>query len=386
MTDFIEGQDYRVVLKTVPAEAVESVVAELVQLFPIDRAPAAQIAQAAPIILIDKLNPAQARNVESNLVCLRRLGAEVEINSETTTLKRLNWPVMPDIVRHAGNVIICPHCGERLAVHPVSSVQPVMAPAAKSAIAAAAAPAQPAPRPEAAAERPLPAPDSRPALKAEPPPDPAFDFASLEFDGEEPKPGAAEPALPAAEKPVAPPKPEAARPAAGRWSAAKDDDDDAPLELLVEEDVPKKEIKPKAPAPALGQRPAAAPKPAAPAPAAARPAAPAAAKPAPAAAKPAAPAAARPAIAKPPAASAAAARPASAASGVRVSFVAKLKSVQKKPVAELIAKHQGISIDEAMALTSKTVITVIRNATKEQVEKCRKDFQALGIDVQTHGR
>ena len=56
MSEFAEGREYRVVLKSVPPQAAEAAAAELVLLFPIDRAPAAQIVQAAPIVLLDKLN------------------------------------------------------------------------------------------------------------------------------------------------------------------------------------------------------------------------------------------------------------------------------------------------------------------------------------------
>jgi len=336
MNEFAEGQEFRVILKSVPAEAAEEAAAELVLLFPIDRAPAAQIVQAVPIILLDKLSAAQAANVDSNLGCLRRLGADVAVTSEPAgSTRRLNWPVMPDIAKHAGNVFICPQCGQRLAVHAVPAHAAALAPVI-------AKPAPLRPRPAAV----------QPAVAAPPAalqPRPAAPAANAVASGQAaPKPVLTPP-------PAPPPKPQAKPPqAAGKWSLVEDedeDDDDDLLELVEEAPGPKQEaneirilddVKLAEAAPT------------------------------------------------PPAATSAPANPAavrkSLPGGIRVTFVAKLKPVQKGPVAEVVAKYQGVSIEEAMQAVNKPVVTVLKGATKDQADECRKELKALGISAQLHER
>lgn len=137
MTDISDNQEYRLALKSVPAKAIDQVVEELVELFPLEPASARQIVQAVPIVLIDKLTAQQARNAESHLGFLRRLGAEAGItNDPLPGLKRMTLPVKPDIVRRPANVLICPTCGDRLVVQPLRSSH-----AADPAQARAAAPA-----------------------------------------------------------------------------------------------------------------------------------------------------------------------------------------------------------------------------------------------------
>jgi len=66
--------------------------------------------------------------------------------------------------------------------------------------------------------------------------------------------------------------------------------------------------------------------------------------------------------------------------------MAKLKPAQRKPVAEIIAKYQEVSLTDALSAMNRPIVTVLRNATEEQVEQCRKDFKAFGITVQVIGR
>ena len=387
MNDFPEGQEYRLILKAIPAQATERVVSELTALLPLDKAPAGQIVQAAPIVLLDKLTAVQARNVESSLGCLRRLGVDIALTSEATTLKRLSWPVMPEIARHRGNVFVCPHCGERLIVQSAKAQQ-AAAQAVRPAEPAAAkpAPAPAAPRKEAAA--PQPAGEPKAGFL-----DLAADLAELE--GQQPQQAEArESVLPPAAPPARPaaPSPAPAKGPIGSWSRSTDGDDDDELEFLQEIEP----AKPAAPAPKPAQ-PAAPVPPAAPASAAARPTAP---QPPPAPAKPAQPAA--PASAAKPARPAAPQeagirfqdeKPAPAAKNTetpagtfRVSFMAKLKPAQRKPVAEIIAKYQEVSLTDALSAMNRPIVTVLRNATEEQTEQCRKDFKAFGITVQVIGR
>jgi len=365
MNVFAEGQEYRVVLKSVPPQATEAATAELMLLFPMDRAPAAQIVQAAPIVLLDKLSATQAANVDSNLGCLRALGVDIAVTSEAATFGRVNWPVMPDITKHAGNVFICPHCGQRLAVHPFGETAALPAPAVVQPV-----PATPI------------KPQGLPVLQPITPPSPQS----------APQPAA----------PVQPP---------GRWSLVPDDADDDVLELVDEpaKEEPQPALQPRPvlqPRQAVQPKPPVQPKPAVqpvrpavqPGPAA-QAARPAAVQPKPAV-QPAKPVV-QPVQAAPQAKAAEPkeqeikiledAKPAASTKsvlqkGIRVSFVAKLKPVQKQPVAEVIARYQGIPIEEALQLTGKSVVTVMRSATKEQAEECRKELKALGIPVQLHER
>jgi len=310
----------------------------------------------------------------------------VALTSEASTLKRLSWPVMPEIARHRGNAFVCPHCGERLIVQsaeaqpaPVQAVHSPEPMAAKPAPASAPAPA--APRKEAPAPQPLGEPKAGFL-------DLAADLAELDVPPAQPAAPAAvkpEPALPPPGRPATP----AAAPAkggVGSWSKQADADDDDELELL-------EELEPAKPAaPPRAAQPAVRPKPVQPA----GPAAPAAARPpaqTPPTARPAQPA---PAVAPPkPAAPQDAEigfqdeKPAPAAKkeetpggSFRVSFMAKLKPAQKKPVAELIMKYGEVSASDALAALNRPIVTVLRNATEDQAEQCKKDFKALGITVQ----
>jgi len=385
MNEFPEGKEYRLILKAIPAQATERVINELTTLLPLDKGPAGQIVQAAPIVLLDKLTAVQARNVESSLGCLRRLGVDVTLSSETTTLKRLSWPVMPEIARHRGNAFVCPHCGERLIVQSAEAQQaPVQAVRPAEPVAAKPAPAPATPRKQA----PAPQPSSKPKAGFL---DLAADLAELDDSPSQqpatPPAARQEPAVPPPARPAAP-APAPAKSGVGSWSKPADEDDDE-LELLEEAEP----VKPAAPAKAVQAAVPAAP--------AARPVQPAA---------PARPAAPPPAPAKPaqPAAPAAAAKPGAPQNAeigfqdekpapaakkeetpggnFRVSFMAKLKPAQKKPVADLIVKHQGIPAAEALAALSRPFVTVLRNATEEQAEQCKKDFKALGITVQVIAR
>jgi len=467
MTRFPEGAEYRVVLSSVKAESREQAAAELVLLFPIDEVSARQVLSAAPIVLIEKLTAEQAKNVDSHLACLRRLGVGIEVTADmVANAKHMRLPVKPSIALLPGNMFMCPSCGERFVVERYdpaaraagASAAPRMAePVAEVPAVQAASASTPAgiaenvelreisPKTETAsgAAGQVPQPPAQPASKPEAP---VLGQWSLKHD-EERSPKA--PALKPASQPRVSPRPAASsqlRPAASPAGLQSKEAGPAvrpmpkpqpPQSAAPNPAAGASQLRPAAPKPAqpaapTGAAPASAqPKPAAPAPAApgpatlkpAQPAASAGAAPASAQPKPAAPAPAAPgpAMLKPaqPAASGATApapaqpkpadskpigepeirildesgaavKPAPAGSAdagtCRVAIIKKLKPKQKRPVAELIAKYQGVSIEEATKATSKAVIAVMRNGSKEQAESCVNELKALGVAAQVKER
>ena len=152
--------DFKFILNSVRSEALEAVAQELTSLFPLDLPNAINIVKSAPIILIDKLSPQQARNVGTYAIRLKALGADVQVTGQPVgKLQALRWPLLPDIAKRPGHHLICPNCGARLQVQ-------VYAPAADLK----AEPAAPAREPGEQAPRPTPPPAEKPP---EPMPRPA---------------------------------------------------------------------------------------------------------------------------------------------------------------------------------------------------------------------
>jgi len=353
MTTFAEGKEYRVVLNSVPGEAAGAVVAELVRLFPIEVGPAKGIVKAAPIILVDKLTPQQARNAESHLGFLRRLGADVTVTSDQlSSVKRMTLPVKPDIVRRPGNVFICPTCGDRLVVCPEGSVESAGSPPA---------PAKTAPVRESAPEKPV-----------------AREPAAEEANPSQ-QPTAAEAPVSAPHKPVIKSWPKVAsagepsvrqEPGTRRSAAVPEAADvkSSPVTPKTQKaagEIPKR-IEPasEAPAPSDAQREEPADKPKAPS------------------------EEEEITILEPGAVGGAPATegPASGPGKCRVSLAKKLKRSQRKTVSELIAKYQNIPLKEAIGATKKSIVTIMRNATREQAEQCKEECKQLGISVQISER
>ncbi len=109
--------DFKFILNTVRADAVDAVAYELTQLFPLDKPTATNIAKNAPIILLDNLTPQQARKVGTYAIRLKALGADVQVTGQPVgKLQVLRWPLMPDIAKRPANHLICPNCGARLHV------------------------------------------------------------------------------------------------------------------------------------------------------------------------------------------------------------------------------------------------------------------------------
>jgi ribosomal protein L7/L12 len=355
MTSFEQGREYRVVLKSVPAGAIDQTVAELALLFPIEPAAARQIVEAAPIVLIDKLNAEQAANAESHLGVLRLLGADVEVTSEAPApAKRMTLPVKPDIVRRPGNMLICPSCGERLVVTSWGGVRPAAAPPAhrpEPAVSSGkeappgpsvAEPLTVAPKEEGKSHRPVPSEGPWSAAAGEEAAPGAAN--NVEFPPIRPKTERVA-QQPAEEPPPAPPKAAEAAPAAGRWSLAQEEEHPSQQQppAAVEPDEPEIRILEEAPAPGrkAGRR------------------------------------------APGPGPSAETVR---GEGRCRVSVAKRIKPKQKMPLAEVVARYQGISVEEAVKATSKSVITIMRNATREQAEECKAELKALGIPAEIRER
>jgi pyruvate/2-oxoglutarate dehydrogenase complex dihydrolipoamide acyltransferase (E2) component len=181
--------EFRFALMSVPPDAAQAVARELTVLFPLDLPNAVNIAQNAPMILIDKLTARQARNVGSYAVRLRSLGADVQVTSQPLgKLQVLRWPLLPDIAKRPATHVICPNCGARLQVSihvPAAEEAPAEAAPPKeeteAAVEAAPPEVQPVPEPEAApAPEPQPAPEAEPAEPAAPEPEPEEDEVVLE--------------------------------------------------------------------------------------------------------------------------------------------------------------------------------------------------------------
>lgn len=171
--------DFRVILDSVDTANIDAILDEFLLQFPLERSNAEQILRQAPIVLLDQLNAEEANNVRTNLVKLTRLGAKIRVTTAAAgTVKRLTWPVIPAAARRAGNVFICPHCGERFTVHPWKAGEPETVPPQGEAArpqAEAAKPPKVAP-PEPAQEVPVVAPVTPPPA-APPKVEPAADAA-----------------------------------------------------------------------------------------------------------------------------------------------------------------------------------------------------------------
>ena len=148
--------DFKLILNGVRSDALTDVAQELTTLFPLDKPTALNIVKNAPIILLDKLTPLQARNVGTYATRLKALGADVLITGQPVgKLQTLRWPLLPDITKRSGNHVICPNCGARLQVQihagPEASdppAQPAASPPyqAGSQAAAQRTPSSPSPR------------------------------------------------------------------------------------------------------------------------------------------------------------------------------------------------------------------------------------------------
>jgi len=199
------SSDFKLILNGVRSDAVQAVAQELTTLFPLDVPTAVNILKNAPIILVDKLTPQQARSVGTYATRLRALGAEVQVTGQPVgKLQTLRWPLLPDIAKRPGNQLICPSCGARLQVQvfmPPGEVHAAPPAAQAAAPSAAPVPAQAPAAPEGKVEEesiprveesapaaPHPAVSPRPAPRVvpAPPPPPPADEAILEPVEDEP--------------------------------------------------------------------------------------------------------------------------------------------------------------------------------------------------------
>ncbi len=150
--------EFKVVLKGVRSGSLRAVAEELTNLFPLDMPNALNVAKNAPIILLDKLTPQQARSVGTYATGRKALGADVHITGQSVgKLQVLRWPLLPDIAKRPADHVICPNCGAwlQLQVRPGATPAAEAAQPAESAALPAETEAQPRPappKPEAAEE------------------------------------------------------------------------------------------------------------------------------------------------------------------------------------------------------------------------------------------
>jgi len=177
--------DFKFILNSVRSEALQAVAQELTDLFPLDLPNAVNIAKSAPIILIDKLSPRQARSVGTYAIRLKALGADVQVTGQPVgKLQVLRWPLLPDIAKRPGHHLICPNCGARLQVQvhvraeaAAAAPQPEPGPAEQPPevmLPPAEEPpdVMPQPAPEMAAQAAPPPPQAPPPPPAPPAPEP----------------------------------------------------------------------------------------------------------------------------------------------------------------------------------------------------------------------
>jgi len=270
--------DIFVVLRSVPEDKLDDIIAELMVLFNAEEAHARQIAVNAPISLLSRVSEQQAGNARSHMLRLEKLGAVIEITSQPSADTRsLTWPVLPYIATQPANVFICPTCGNRFRVEPFT-VEPSVT--------------------------------ARPASKARPEAEPA---------GAEAEPVVAKPVetadvveaaeiVDAAEAPIATEVVEeesvAATPPALDPSVPPGD----PIELEGETPPEKEQF-------------------------------------------------------------------------FRVSLRQRVKRPQKKQVAALIAKYQGVNAKQAQKLAGKALVTILRRVTEEEALACKRDFKKINVNV-----
>ncbi len=70
----------------------------------------------------------------------------------------------------------------------------------------------------------------------------------------------------------------------------------------------------------------------------------------------------------------------------RVMLVGKIRGKKKRNAAELMAFYRGIKEDEAMAeLNKRSVVTLARNLTDEEADRCKDEFGGIGVKVRITG-
>lgn len=324
--------EFRFVLNSVRPESLQAVAQELTNLFPLDLPNAQNIAKSAPIILLDKLTPMQARSVGTYALRLRALGADVQVTSQAVgRLQVLRWPLLPEIAKRPGNHVICPSCGARLQmlVH-VAPAERAAAPAAEAGAGAPAAEAQPeAPARRTASEEPIDVGQVLQGLKAQPEAAAAPRVAA---------PAAAPQTSSPSPRPAPRPEPEEV--------VLEPVGDEEGVEAAAEEEPVLEAGTGAPPAPPLPSAAAQAPRPAPP--------------PTPG-------------------------QPVGGGGTSRVMLVGRIRGGKKRQAAQLVAYYLGLTEEEALAQLNKTVVTVARDLTPEQAEECRRKFDEVGVKVNIKG-
>lgn len=270
-----------VVLRSVPEDKLDDIIAELMVLFNAEEAHARQIALHAPITLLSRVSEQQAGNARSHMLRLEKLDAVIEITSQPSAGTRsLTWPILPYIATQPANIFICPSCGDRFSVQPFTA------------------------EPSATTR---PAPLTRPEAE------------QVEAKAVEIEPVAAEP-VETAEVVEA---------------AEVVDALEAPVAAEVVEEEPVAATPPPLdprvpPGDPIGLE---------------------------------------------------SETPSDLEQLFRVSLRQRVKRPQKKQVAALIAKYQGVNAKQAQKLADKALVTILRRVTEEEALACKREFKKINVNV-----
>jgi hypothetical protein len=357
-----EAGEFSLIVTACEAAKIQDAAKQFARAFSLDETIAQQICKSAPIIFAQKLSKSEVKAVSPKLIHLSSMGLEFRLTARPAgKIPKVNWPVRPQFTAAgsgssvglafdwSNNAFVCPGCGEsflfqRMGKFTIAegTAGPTTSPAPSEAKAA------PAPAP---VSKPSPAPKPAPAPKLAPAPAPdakedAYDLSAdlpktdslddLALPDELPPPPPS-PDLPADDLRLEPPPPDAL-PEGGD------------SELRITEELPPE---PEAagqelaadlePAPEPEPAPAPEPEP----------------EPAPVAAQP---------------------QPALEGVDLFNVFLSKITEVSKRDkAAELIAKVKRCSMNEAKELTSRLVIPLAKNVSRETADDILNQFKKLKI-------
>jgi ribosomal protein L7/L12 len=313
-------------------EGNPSAAGDLAQAFSLDEAIAGQVLNAVPIIFVSKLTKSEVKAITPKLVELSKSGLAFRVTARVPNkVPKVHWPTRPQFtVAGSGsavglafdmenNAFVCPGCGEAYLFKRLGQVKLAEPAAEASAPAAAAAPA--------------PAAKAAPAPVAKAAPVPVK--AAAKPAAVAAKPVIEEETIDLAEDDVVPPEPE--KPAGDDLLPGEGE----PIELAESVEEIKLDDLPDAPGGGLGE----------------------------AAEEASNEAAAEAEQEAPP-------------EGTELFnvFLSKIndKSKQDK-AAEMISKIKGCSLSEAKELTSRMIIPISKNVTKEQAEETLNGFKKIKV-------
>jgi ribosomal protein L7/L12 len=338
-----EAGEFNLIITDADTGANPDAARDLAEAFSLDEVIAGQIVSAAPIIFATKLTKTEVKAITPKLVELSRRGLGFRVTARVPNkVPKLHWPMRPQFTAGASaapvglafqwdnNAFVCPSCGETFLFRRLGQL--------KLSEVAAEAPAAAAPAPAPAAAAPAPAPAAAPApaparaskaAKAQPARvEPVIEEATIDFADD-----------------VAPPEPASAKdsePLPGEGESLDLPEaveeinlDDAPAEKAEE---PELKVEEEAAPAEGGEFTAAADE------------------------------------------ASAEQEPVPADGDLYNVFLSKINDKSKADkAAELISKTKGCSLQEAKELTSRLIIPIAKNVSKEQAEDILNNFKKIKI-------